>query len=160
MKRHALTDAQWELLAPFFPPRPPAAGGQWKDDRLMLDGILWRLNTGAPWRDLPDRFGPWQTVYDRFANLRRSGLLDRIIAQLQLRLNAAGFIDPDLFCIDGTNIRAARAAAGARGKKPAARGAGRSRPGPLPRRLRDQGPRGDRRPGIAAGGRRDGRPAA
>lgn len=119
MKRHQLTDDQWKLLTPFFPPHPLKPGGQWKDDRLMLDGILWRLNTGVPWRDLPERFGPWQTVYDRFAKLRRSGLLDRIITGLQLQLNEAGLIDLDLFCIDGTNIRAARAAAGAAKKKSA-----------------------------------------
>ena len=121
MKRHELTDEQWELLTPFFPRRPRKPGGQWKDDRLMLNGILWRLNTGVPWRDLPERFGPWQTVYDRFRDLRRSGLLDRIIERLQLRLNEAGLIDPDLFCIDGSNVRASRAAAGAAKKKPARR---------------------------------------
>ncbi|MBY0457116.1 MAG: transposase [Gemmataceae bacterium] len=109
------------MLAEFFPPRVPKAGGQWKDDRLMLDGILWRLNTGAGWRDLPDRFGPWQTVYDRFNAMRKQGLLDRVIGALQLRLNEAGFLDPELFCIDGTNIRAARAAAGAAKKKSPAR---------------------------------------
>jgi transposase len=87
----------------------------------MLNGILWRLNTGAPWRDLPERFGPWQTVYHRFSKIRSSGLLDRIIQRLQLRLNTAGLIDPELFCIDGTNVRAARAAAGASEKKSAAR---------------------------------------
>ena len=87
----------------------------------MLNGILWRLNTGAPWRDLPERYGPHQTVYGRFADLRRSGLLDRLLGRLQLRLNEAGLIDPDLFCIDGTNVRAARAAAGAAKKKSAAR---------------------------------------
>lgn len=118
MKRHALTDDQWALLAEFFPPHARKRGGQWRDDRLVLDGILWRLNTGAAWRDLPDRFGPWQTVYDRFSTLRRTGLLDRIVGRLQLRLNEAGLIDPELFCIDGTNARAARAAAGAAKKKP------------------------------------------
>jgi transposase len=87
----------------------------------MLNGMLWRLNTGAPWRDLPERFGPWQTVYHRFNALRKSGLIDRIIERLQLRLNEAGLIDPELFCIDGTNARAARAAAGAAKKKSAAR---------------------------------------
>ena len=117
MKRHELTDDQWSLLSEFFPPRKPKRGGQWKDDRVMLNGIFWRLNTGAPWRDLPERYGPWSTVYGRFASLRRSGLLDRIIEKLQLHLNEAGFIDPELFCIDGTNIRAARAAAGAAKKK-------------------------------------------
>src|SRR5262245_47404996 len=117
MKRHELTDDQWALLSEFFPPRPPQPGGQWKDDRLMLNGILWRLNTGAAWRDLPERFGPWQTVYDRFSALRESGLLDRIVERLQLKLNEAGFIDPELFCVDGTNVRAARAAAGAATEK-------------------------------------------
>ena len=117
MKRHELSDEQWALSSEFFPPRKPKRGGQWKSDRTMLDGIFWRLNTGAPWRDLPERFGPWPTVYGRFAALRKSGLLDRIIEALQLRLGEAGFIDPDLFCIDGTNVRAARAAAGAAGKK-------------------------------------------
>jgi transposase len=121
MKRHELTDSQWALLAEFFPPRPPTRGGQWKDDRVMLNGIFWRLNTGAPWRDLPDRYGPWQTVYDRYSTLRRSGLLDDILAALQLKLNQAGLIDPEFFCIDGTNVRAARAAAGAAKKKPPAR---------------------------------------
>jgi transposase len=117
MKRHELTDDQWALLSEFFPPRPRKPGGQWKDDRLLLNGVFWRLNTGAPWRDLPERYGPWQTVYDRFSNLRKSGRLDRIIERLQLHLSEAGFIDPDLFCIDGTNVRAARAAAGAAKKK-------------------------------------------
>ena len=83
--------------------------------------VLWRLSTGAPWRDLPDRFGPWKTVYERFRAMRKNGLLDRIMARLQLTLNAAGLIDADLFCIDGTNARASRAAAGAAKKKSAAR---------------------------------------
>jgi transposase len=121
MKRHELSDQQWEWLAPLFPPHPRRRGGPWKDDRLMLNGIFWRLNTGAPWRDLPERYGPWQTVYDRFRTLRRSGLLDRLIDRLQLRLNEAGLIDPERFCSDGTNVRAARAAAGAAKKKSAAR---------------------------------------
>jgi transposase len=83
MKRHELTDPQWELLAPFFPQTPPERGGQWKDHRLMLNGILWRLNTGAPWRDLPERYGPWQTVYDRPTKMRNSGLRDRVSTALQ-----------------------------------------------------------------------------
>jgi transposase len=87
----------------------------------MLDGVLWRLNTGAAWRDLPDRFGPWQTVYARFTALRTSGLLDRLLERLQLRLNEAGLIDPNLFCVDGTNVRASRAAGGAAKKKSATR---------------------------------------
>jgi transposase len=117
MKRHELSDQQWDQLAPFFPPRPRKRGGQWKDDRTILNGIFWRLNTGAPWRDLPERHGKWKTVYDRFTKLRRSGLLDRILQALQLRLDAKGLIDFDLWCVDGSSIRASRAAAGASKKK-------------------------------------------
>src|SRR5689334_164842 len=106
--RHDLSDAEWAALAPFFPARPRRRGGQWKDHRPIVNGILHRLRAGTPWRDLPERSGPWQTVYDRFRDLRISGRLDRILAALQLRLNAAGRIDADLFCIDGTNVRAAR----------------------------------------------------
>ena len=117
MKRHELSDQQWELLAPFFPPRPRKRGGQWKDDRTVLNGIFWRLNTGAPWRDLPERYGKWKTVHDRVSELRKSGLLDRILEALQLRLDAQGLIDFDLWCVDGSSIRASRAAAGALSKK-------------------------------------------
>jgi transposase len=121
MRRHELSDAEWSLLSEFFPPRPRRRGGRWSDDRTVLNGIFWRLNTGAPWRDLPDRYGPWQTVYHRFSTMRRSGLIDRVVGRLQLRLNEAGLIDRDLFCIDGTNVRATRAAAGAAKKKSPAR---------------------------------------
>ena len=121
MKRHELSDAQWAALAPFFPANGKR-GGQWKDHRTVLNGILWRLNTGAPWRDLPDRYGKWKTVHDRLTKLRASGLLDRLLAALQLRLDERGLIDWDLWCIDGTSIRGSRAAAGASKKKsPASR---------------------------------------
>jgi transposase len=116
MKRHELSDSQWGLLAPFFPTNGHR-GGQWKDHRTILNGILWRLNTGAPWRDLPQHYGPWKTVHDRLTKVRRSGLLDRILQALQLRLGEQGRIDSDLWCVDGSSIRASRAAAGAPAKK-------------------------------------------
>ncbi len=116
MKRHELSDQQWEQLAPFFPPRPRQRGGPWKDDRPILNGIFWRLNTGAPWRDLPERYGNWKTDHDRFTKLRKSGLLDRVLEVLQLRLDAKGLIDFDLWCVDCSSIRASRAA-GASKKK-------------------------------------------
>jgi transposase len=120
MYQRDLSDAEWALLAPFFPTTRPKRGGQWRDHRVLLSGVFHRLRTGCPWRDLPGRYGPWQTVYDRFRTLRRSGRLDHIVAALQLRLNAAGLIDHSLYCVDGTNVRASRAAAGA-GKKKSAR---------------------------------------
>lgn len=124
MHRRDLSDAEWAVLAPHFPTTPRRRGGQWKGHRLMLSGIFHRLRTGVPWRDLPGRYGPWQTVYERFSRLRRSGKLAELLSALQLRLNAAGLIDHTLYCVDGTNVRASRAAAGARGEKPAPRRAG------------------------------------
>jgi transposase len=117
MKRHELSDSQWELLSPFFPPRPRRRGGQWKDDRTILNGIFWRLNTGAPWRDLPERYGKCKTVYHRFNALRKTGRLDTILQALQVRLDEQGRIDWDLWCVDGSSIRGSRAAAGASKKK-------------------------------------------
>lgn len=87
----------------------------------MFDGVLWRLNTGAPWRDLPGRFGPWQTVYDRYSAMRAGGLLDRIIARLQLRLNEAGLIDPRPVLHRRHQRPRGPAAGGAAKKKSAAR---------------------------------------
>jgi transposase len=74
---------------------------------------MWILRTGAPWRDLPEHYGPYQTVFHRFNAWRKDGTLDRILERLHLKLDREGRIDWDLWCIDGTNIRATRAAAGA-----------------------------------------------
>jgi transposase len=105
MKRHELTDQQWGLLAPFCPPRPRKRGGPWRDDRTIRNGIFWRLRSGAAWRDLPRRYGPWQTVSDRFNQMRKSGLLDRIIQRLQWRRNEAGRIEAELFCHAASPLR-------------------------------------------------------
>lgn len=113
MRRHELTDQEWELVHPILPPRTATTGRPPSDPRLMLDGIFWNLRTGAPWRDLPERFGPWQTVYDHFRNWRADGTFDRILRMLQVRLDRQGKIDWDLWCIDGSSVRASRAAAGA-----------------------------------------------
>ena len=90
-----------------------SAGGRWSDHRTTPSGMLWVLWTGAPWRDLPERFGRWQSVYDRFNRWRRDGTFDRIAKALRFRLDRQGKIDWDLWCIDGTSVRAARSAAGA-----------------------------------------------
>jgi len=113
MKRHEVTDAQWEVIQPILPKRTAKTGRPPSDPRLMLNGILWILRTGSPWRDLPERFGPWQTVYDHFAKWRALGAYDRILEALHIRLDADGAIDWDLWCIDGSSVRASRAAAGA-----------------------------------------------
>jgi transposase len=115
-QRHAVTDAQWELLKPLLPQRTAKTGRKPVDPRTMLDGMLWILRTGAPWRDLPERFGPWQTVYDYFFHWRADGTFDKMLQALQIRLDRQGRIDWDLWCIDGSSVRAARCAAGAEKK--------------------------------------------
>ena len=116
MKRHELTDEQWALVESLVPPSTARTGRPSRDRRTLLNGLFWILHTGAPWRDLPERFGPWQTVYHHFAKWRRDGVFAEIIEALQITLDERGLIDWDLWCIDGANVRAARAAGGA-GKK-------------------------------------------
>ena len=113
---YALSEAQWEQLQDLLPANG-RRGGQWKGHRLMIDGILWALSDGGRWRNLPERFGPWQSVYDRFRNWTRRGLWDKILRRLQARKMPSGEIDWDLFCIDGSVIRAHQSAAGASQKK-------------------------------------------
>src|SRR5438128_2300768 len=113
--RHALSDGQWSKIEEFFP-KNGKPGRPWRDHRLVMDGILWILATGAPWRDLPERFGPWKTVYDRFRRWTRDGFWDKLLDRMNARRHGAGKIDWDLFFIDGSVVRAHRHAAGARKK--------------------------------------------
>src|SRR5437868_14042904 len=118
VERHELTDAQWERLAPLLPPEQPDTGRPNKAHRTMLNAILWKLATGVPWRDLPERYGPWQTVYTRFRRWTRAGVWDRLLAAVQREADAAGAIDWELHFVDGTVIRAHQHAAGAKGGTP------------------------------------------
>jgi transposase len=115
-KRYELTDEQWQVVEPILPKRTATTGRKAKDPRQMLNGIIWILRSGAPWRDVPERYGRCKTVYDYFWHWRDNGTFDRILSALQIRLDREGRIDWDLWCIDGSSVRAARAAAGA-GKK-------------------------------------------
>ena len=83
MRRHELTDEHWERLTPLLPPEKPATGRPNKDHRTILNGILWILRTGAPWRDLPERYGPWHTVYSRFRRWQQAGIWDEVLRVLQ-----------------------------------------------------------------------------
>src|SRR5258708_26160458 len=64
LKRHDLTDPEWARLQPLLPPHP-RQGHRWNDHRVVIDGIFCRVRTGCPWRDLPERFGDWKTVFGR-----------------------------------------------------------------------------------------------
>ncbi len=115
MIRHRLTDEQWECIADVFPPvartgRPPT------DRRKAIDAILWILRTGSPWRDLPQEFGSWSTIWTLFDSWNSKGILDEILKRLRDVHVELGEIDNELWCIDGTTVRAARCAAGG-GKK-------------------------------------------
>jgi transposase len=116
MQRHELSDAQYARLEPLLPePRHRGqAGRPWLPHRTVVNGILWVLRTGAPWRDLPERYGRWNTVFARFNRWRRDGTWTRLFATLLDHRDDQGRLDHDLWCIDGTIVRAARAAGGAR----------------------------------------------
>lgn len=111
-----LKDWQWDLIKSDFPPNGHV-GRQWKDHRSTLNGILWIISTGAPWRALPCRYGNWKTVYDKFNRWSRNGFWKRIFCKLQEICQKEGKIDWEVFCIDGSSIRAHHAAAGARNCK-------------------------------------------
>lgn len=71
--RHELSDEEWALLQPLLP-AIQTRGRRYQDHRRLLNGMLFRISTGIPWRDLPERHGPWQTVYSRYRRWSRSGL--------------------------------------------------------------------------------------
>ena len=139
--RADLTDAQWAVLGPLLPRgtkpgRPPE-----RTKRQLIDGIRWRTRTGAPWRDVPPAYGPWQTVYGLFRRWQRNGTWRKILAALQGRADAAGLITWEV-SVDSTVARAHQHAAGARRRgdlqaeppggvqaEPADHGLGRSRGG-------------------------------
>ncbi len=93
---------------------------------MILDALLWLGKTGAPWRDLSERFGPWRTVATRFYRWTRSGLWGRILAELRRMAEAVGEIDWEAHTVDGTNVRAHRCAAGGKGGGSAKRWAARA----------------------------------
>ena len=134
-RRHELSDEAWARLAPLL---PRSKGGPPRvDDRLVVNAVLWKLATGAPWRDLPERYGPWQTAYTRFRRWTLAGVWDRVFAAVQRQADAAGEIDWELHFVDGTVVRAHQHAAGAKGgptkRSAAARAASRRRSTCAPR---------------------------
>lgn len=112
-RRHDLTDVQWALLAPQLPtPKKPGRPPKWSK-RQLIDGIRWRIRTGAPWRDVPDCYGHWRTVYGLYRRWQRDGTWARILTALQQQADAHGLITWDV-SVDSTITRAHQHAAGAR----------------------------------------------
>ena len=94
--RADLTDAQWAVLEPLLPRgKKPGRPPEWTK-RQLIDGIRWRIRTGAPWRDVPPGYGPWQTVYGLFRRWQRNGTWRAILTALQGRADAAGLITWDV----------------------------------------------------------------
>jgi transposase len=115
MKRHELSETEWVRLAPLLPPQKPRTGRPGRDHRIIVNALLWLARTGAPWRDLPERYGPWRTVATRFYRWTKSGLWQRLLAEVQAEADAKGELDGSVHMVDGTSIRAHRHAAGAKG---------------------------------------------
>ncbi|MFH8508272.1 IS5 family transposase [Streptomyces flaveolus] len=141
MGRGDLTSEQWARLEPLLPVgKKPGRPPVWSK-RQLINGIRWRTRTGAPWRDVPARYGEWETVYGLFRRWQRDGTWGRILAQLQAEADAKGLITWDV-SVDSTVARAHQHAAGARKRgtssgtnpggvadEPADHGLGRSRGG-------------------------------
>jgi len=104
--RHAISDEHWERIKDLLPGKPGDPGVTAKDNRLFVDAVLWIAKTGAPWRDLPERFGNWYNVWKRFSRWAKKGVWQRVFETLQ---------DPDLewLILDSTVVRAHQHAAGA-----------------------------------------------
>ncbi len=101
-------------MQPLLPPeRSGRKGRPYRSHREVLNGIVWILRTGAPWRDLPERYGPWKTVYDRFRRWCKMGLFHKILDALEAEARRAERIDFEFSAVDGSNVRAHRCAAGA-----------------------------------------------
>ena len=118
MGRGDLTNAEWDRLESFLPPGG-ARGGRWSDHRRVINGVLYRVRTGVQWRDLPERFGPWETVYKRHRRWSADGTWQMLLSKVQAAEDAAGRIDWEA-SVDSTAVRAHQHAAGARKAPPAA----------------------------------------
>ena len=121
MARGDLTDPQWQRLEPLLPPQKPPTGRPGRDHRKVLNGILRVQRTGAPWRDLPERYGKHATVSSRLYRWREAGLGDRIFEAVQAEADHEGRLDWEVHYVDATTIRAHQHAAGAKRSPDSAR---------------------------------------
>ena len=115
VRRGEIIDETWKRIAPLLP-EGGRRGGRRKDHRRVVNGILWVLCSGAAWRDLPGRYGPFQTVHRRHLRWRRDGTRERVLRGLRVQADGRGLIDWVQWNADSTSVRATRHAAGAREK--------------------------------------------
>jgi transposase len=109
LDRLVLSDAQWTRMAGLVPGRPETPGSTGRDNRLFVEGVLWIVRTGAPWRDLPEVFGNWNSVFRRFCRWAAKGVWERLFAAMS---DDPGF---DYLILDSTIVRVHQHAAGAKG---------------------------------------------
>src|SRR5271170_7351071 len=107
MRRYALHDDQWERIKDLLPGREGHVGTNAKNNRLFVEAVLWRYRSGAPWRDLPERFGDWNNTHRRFSRWAKTGVWKRIFKHL------AADPDNEYAMIDSTIVRAHQHSAGA-----------------------------------------------
>ncbi len=113
MDRHDLSDQEWQKIKPYLPSNAHHNGHPYADHRKYLNGMIWHLATGAAWRDLPDRYGKWNSVFRRFSRWSKTGVMQKIAFNLQKELKSRGRIDWQLWCMDSTTVQAGKPAAGA-----------------------------------------------
>jgi transposase len=123
VSRGDLSEAEWRSLKDLLPPERGRKNRPALDNRPIVNGILWRIRTGAPWRDVPEKYGKWMTVYQRFRRWSRAGVWERVATTL-----TQAMADNSRHSIDSTTVRGHISAAGAKGglanRLLAARGAG------------------------------------
>jgi transposase len=107
MRRYALRDDQWDQIKDLLPGREGHVGATAKDNRLFVEAVLYRYRAGIPWRDLPERFGPWKAVHTRFSRWAKSGVWEKVFKHL------AQDADNEYAMIDSTIVRAHQHSAGA-----------------------------------------------
>ncbi len=116
LNRHGLADAEWALREPLLP-RHPRQGHRWNDHRVVIDGVFHRVRAGCQWRDLPERFGNWKTVYNRHRRWSRDGTWEKVLDTLRTgcdQVEGAAWT----VAADATVVRAHQHAAGARREPP------------------------------------------
>ena len=112
-----LSDEMWSRVEPLLPCSDGRRGRPFRDHRQVVEGVIYRLRTGVPWRDLPEEFGPWQTVWKRHARFSRDGTWDRVLTQLLAEADAVGDLDWAV-SVDSTVVRAHQHGATAKRTEP------------------------------------------
>jgi transposase len=110
IKRHEIADEQWDRIKDLVPPeRSGGKGRPAKDNRMMINAIVWIVKTGAPWRDLPERFGSWNSVYSRYSRWTKRGIWENIFLELSKDQ------DTEEYMIDGSYVRVHQHGTGGKG---------------------------------------------